>query len=72
MRRLFRRRPAPLVVVWWPDQGPLPLPDMPELIGPFSSQMKALEVRNRIREKQRRPEKMARVTVISPGPRHPA
>ncbi|WP_275090562.1 hypothetical protein [Microbacterium sp. K27] len=41
---------------------------MPELIGPFRSNMAALAVRNGIRQQQRRSEKKAHVTVISPGP----
>lgn len=52
------------VVVWWPTIGQLPLPDVPEVIGPFLDREKALAVRDRIRSQQRRPEKMAQVTVI--------
>lgn len=66
--RRFRRRRPQYAVVWWPDIGQLPLPDMPELIGPFRSADRALAVRDRIRSEQRRPEKMAHVTVISPPP----
>ena len=69
MFRFFRRRRRlQFVVVWWPDYGNLPLPDMPELIGPFRSNMTALAVRNGIRERQRREEKMAHVTTIEPAP----
>lgn len=69
LRFLRRRRRLQFVVVWWPDYGNLPIPDMPELIGPFRSQMKALEVRNRIRGQQHRSEKTAHVTFIEPASR---
>ena len=69
MLRFFRRRPRrQFVVVWWPQYGNLPLEDMPELIGPFRSNMKALAIRNSIRERQRREEKMAHVTYLEPAP----
>lgn len=69
MRRLFRRRRRQFVVMWWPDYGNLPLPDMPELIGPFRSNMTALAVRNSLRRQQQREEKMAHVQIMEPAHR---
>ena len=65
--RILRRRSRPkFVVVWWPGpQGFSPL-DVPELLGPFRSNRAALAVRDSIRRHQRREEKMAQVTVLTP------